>query len=112
VGVLSPEKMIELYGDADGLLFLSTHESYGFPLIEAMYMNLPIICPDLPYARTICGDEAIYFDPYSLHSLHDAITDLYGRLIAGWSPNWVEQLKRLPRDWNQVSAKFITVACA
>ena len=35
----------------DALLFLSTDESYGFPLIEAMFVGLPIICPDLPYAR-------------------------------------------------------------
>ena len=30
------------------LCYLSKEESFGFPLIEAMYLGLPIVCPDLP----------------------------------------------------------------
>ena len=47
--------------DADALLFLS-EKDFGFPLIEAMYLGLPIVCPDLPFARALWND-AIYFDP-------------------------------------------------
>lgn len=57
VGFLSTQQMIHAYSGADALLFLSQDESYGFPLVEAMFVGLPIICPDLPYARTLCGDR-------------------------------------------------------
>ncbi|NVZ67166.1 glycosyl transferase family 1, partial [Pseudomonas gingeri] len=61
LGVFSSQQMLDAYRRVDALLFLSTDESYGFPLVEAMFSGLPIICPDLPYARVLCGDEAIYF---------------------------------------------------
>jgi len=112
VGFLSPPKMIKAYGEVDGLLFLSTDESYGFPLVEAMFMGLPIVCPDLPYARALCSNGAIYFDPLSIDSLHDAISALTARLQTGWWPNWSEQLSAIPKDWDEVADAMIEVACS
>ena len=112
VGFLTPTEMIQAYSEVDGMLFLSTDESYGFPLVEAMFMGLPIICPDLPYAHVLCMDEAIYFDPLSIDSLRNAIETLHSRLSAGWWPNWTEQLKSIPKDWQVVADAMISVACA
>ena len=103
--------MIHAYQKVDGLLFLSTDESYGFPLVEAMFVGLPIVCPDLPYARTLCSDGAIYFDPYSIDSLRQAIDDLSARLAAGWWPDWKEQLASIPKDWDTVAEAMTDVAC-
>jgi glycosyltransferase involved in cell wall biosynthesis len=111
VGFLSSTEMIQAYGEVDGLLFLSTDESYGFPLVEAMFMGLPIVCPDLPYAHALCADDAIYFDPYSLESLRNAVETLHVRLSVGWWPNWTKQLKSIPKDWDVVADAMITVAC-
>jgi glycosyltransferase involved in cell wall biosynthesis len=111
VDFLSPDKMIEAYNNVDGLVFLSTDESYGFPLVEAMFVGLPIICPDLPYAHTLCLDEAIYFDPHSVFSLHEAIETLHLRILSGWWPNWTKQLKSIPKDWNEVAEAMVKVAC-
>jgi glycosyltransferase involved in cell wall biosynthesis len=110
VGFLNSTEMIKLYGEVDGLVFLSTDESYGFPLLEAMFVGLPIICPDLPYAHTLCLDSAIYFDPLSIDSLRNAIETLHSRLSAGWWPNWTEQLKVIPKDWDLVADAMIGVA--
>jgi glycosyltransferase involved in cell wall biosynthesis len=111
VGFLSAPQMIKAYGEADGLLFLSTDESYGFPLVEAMFMGLPIVCPDLPYAHALCSDGAIYFDPLSIDSLRTAIETLHGRLSAGWWPDWTDQLSSIPRDWDVVADAMIALAC-
>ena len=111
VDFLSADKMIEAYNHVDGLVFLSTDESYGFPLVEAMFLGLPIICPDLPYAHALCLDEAIYFDPHSVISFHEAIETLHFRISSGWRPNWTKQLKAIPKDWNEVAAEMIKVAC-
>lgn len=112
VGFLTPIEIIQAYSEVDGVLFLSTDESYGFPLVEAMFIGLPIVCPDLPYARTLCMDEAIYFDPLSIDSLHKAIETLHSRLSVGWWPNWTEQLKMIPKDWGVVADEMIKVACS
>lgn len=107
---LAPDKIINVYKTADALLFLSLSESYGFPLVEAMWIGLPIICPDLPYARTLCGNQAIYFNPEDANSLHTAVADLSKRLSRGWWPEWSENLKMIPRDWKEVAAAMLAVA--
>ena len=106
VGELSPLEMVELYSEADGLLFLSNAESYGFPLLEAMQVNLPIICPDLPYAHALCGRGPIYFDPNNFESLTLAMKTLNERLATGWWPNWYNELEKFPKNWRQVAVKF------
>lgn len=102
-GALTPEGMLALYANVDALLFLSLEESYGFPLIEAMYVGIPVLCSDRPYARVLCGDGAIYFDPSSLKSLKAAVEELHRRLSAGWWPDWGVQLAKLPVGWQQVA---------
>ena len=111
VGFLAPEEMINLYSKADALLFLSKKESYGFPLIEAMFIGLPIICPDLPYARTLCKDQAIYFDPDEPGSLHQAVAKLRKNFDEGWWPNWQNCLTNIPADWDAVARRVLTVVC-
>lgn len=111
VGFLSATEMIQAYGEVDALLFLSTDESYGFPLVEAMFMGLPIVCPDLPYAHALCADGAIYFDPCSIVSLRAAIETLHTRLSAGWWPDWSAQMREIPKDWDLVADAMIVVAC-
>lgn len=100
---LQQEGVLKAYADADALLFLSLSESFGFPLVEAMWIGIPIICPDLPYAKTLCGEIAIYFIPDDVSSLHAAIVELDDRLKAGWWPNWTENLKNIPENWAEVA---------
>lgn len=114
IDLLSSEQMVKAYSEVDALLFLSTHESYGLPLVEAMYLNLPIICPDLAYARTLCGSEAIYFDPSSVDSLNAAIIALQGLLKSEWRPNWEDQLQKIPKTWSKVAdqmAEVVLTSC-
>jgi glycosyltransferase involved in cell wall biosynthesis len=110
IGFLAPQQMLQCYCKVDALLFLSKDESYGFPLVEAMHVGLPIVCPDLPYARMLCHDEAIYFDPDSILSLRNAIDTLRIRLDAGWWPNWSSQLAVLPESWDSVANQMIRIA--
>jgi glycosyltransferase involved in cell wall biosynthesis len=111
VGFLTSQQMIQAYSEVDGVLFLSTEESYGFPLLEAMFMGLPIVCPDLPYAHALCSDGAIYFDPLSITSLHNAIETLNARLSSGWWPDWTLQLSKIPKNWDSVAEAMISIAC-
>lgn len=108
-GFLSPQAMIAAYSKADALLFLSKEESYGFPLVEAMFVGLPIVCPDLPYARTLCGDQAFYFDPDQPESLRHALTSLKSRLDQGWWPDWQDRLVNIPPDWDTVARMMLQV---
>ncbi|MBE2183875.1 MAG: glycosyltransferase family 4 protein [Anaerolineae bacterium] len=55
--------MANLFGLADGLLFPSTQEGFGIPILEAGLARLPIFCSDLPPFRETAGEDALYFLP-------------------------------------------------
>jgi glycosyltransferase involved in cell wall biosynthesis len=112
VDKLESDAVIDAYRTVDALLFLSISESFGFPLVEAMSIGLPIICPDLPYARALCGDTAIYFDPHDKDSLYAAVIELSKRRAAGWWPDWSGDLKKIPRDWSEVAEAMLSLATA
>jgi len=66
-------------------------ECFSATYPEAMKMGIPIVTSDLPFARSICGDAAVYFDPMSPQSIGEAIyslannNSLYKEYIArGW----------------------------
>lgn len=107
VGMLSESEVSKVYGDVDALVFLSLEESYGLPIIEAMHLGLPIVCPSLPYARVLCGSVAIYFDPMDIRSLNSAIIELKKRLEFGWRPNWASALNKIPKNWDEVAEKIL-----
>lgn len=109
VGELSPEQIVKSYSYTDGVLFLSKSESYGFPLVEAMRLGLPIICSDFPYARNLCGEVAIYFDSDDISSLKNAIQLLRKKLDGGWWPDWSLQLESIPKSWSDVAHDFFRV---
>jgi hypothetical protein len=106
VGHLSHAEMIEAYSRVDALVYLSTSESYGLPLVEAMFAGLPILATDLPYARVLCGSEALYFAPDSIESMNQAVLNLHDRLSKGWWPDWSERLSAIPPDWATVANRF------
>lgn len=110
VGRLDPDAMRRSYDAADALFFPSFSESYGLPLIEAMWLGLPIVCADLPYARALCGEGAIYFDPADPADALRAVGVLRDRLTAGWRPDWHLYLADIPHDWDNVAHRMTTIA--
>jgi glycosyltransferase involved in cell wall biosynthesis len=109
VGRLGPTAMREEYARADALVFPSLAESYGLPLVEAMAIGLPILCADLPYARDLCGNEAIYFMPHDPAALTAAVAELDRRLTRNWWPDWTPQLKLIPNNWDDVAQRMTTI---
>jgi len=108
IGEISGKSVYEYYLDSDVLIFLSITESYGLPLVEAMALGIPIICPNLPYARELCADQAIYFNVVSPESFKHAVDELIHRLKSGWKPNYKKPLKSIILDWNLYGQKILS----
>jgi glycosyltransferase involved in cell wall biosynthesis len=102
--------MVQAYSETDALVYLSAAESYGLPLVEAMHVGLPIVAPDLPYARAVCGGEAIYFAADRIGSLRQALELLQRRLADGWWPDWSDRLAHIPSSWSAVAHAFVRSA--
>ena len=73
VEIISPddETIINLYRNAKLFVFPSLCEGFGLPPLEAMSLGCPVIASDLPVLREVCGDAALYFNPYSENDLSD-----------------------------------------
>ena len=78
LGHLSKNEVIALYGNAKALIFPSTVESFGLPLIEATQVGLPILAPELDYVRDICIPLQT-FDPNSPVSIARAVKRFLGK---------------------------------
>jgi len=55
--------LADLYLLADALLFPSTQEGFGIPMLEAGLARLPVFCSDIPPLRETGDGAAHFFDP-------------------------------------------------
>ena len=93
-------------------LFLPTlAESYGNIYLEAMNFRLPILTSDRDFARWMCRDFAIYFDPLDPVSIVDSIqafpcfvTDKDAYCIAVGS-----HLQTFHKDWHEVALIYADI---
>lgn len=102
LGTVDRSKVGSLYRACDGLLLPTLLESYGLPLVEAMFNERTVLTSDYDFARDVCGDAAYYFDPLNEESIYGAIKTAYsneparqrkvalGRILAERLPPWTE----------------------
>ena len=58
------------------LLSTSMTESYSLSLVEAMAWSCPIICVDRPYARDLCDNAALFYEPGDIASIVSWVNEL------------------------------------
>lgn len=78
IGQISRLKLFSMYKTSNGLLFPSTLETIGLPLLEAASMGIPILVSELEYAIEILKDYegAIFIPPYNYQYWADEIRKL------------------------------------
>lgn len=72
VGPLSQQDLGAFYKHCDALVMSTRLESFG-TYLEAMHFGMPILTSDLDFAHEVCGDAALYFNPWNAESIRDAI---------------------------------------
>jgi glycosyltransferase involved in cell wall biosynthesis len=72
LGVLSNEKVRDLYKEVSALIYPSESESLGLPLIEARCAHIPILASERDYVRDVIDPEQT-FDPNSPVSIARAV---------------------------------------
>ena len=72
IGEVSNDEIIKLYRSSTALIFPSTTESFGLPLLEASQLSLPILASEKDFVRDVCTPVQT-FDPQSPISISRAI---------------------------------------
>jgi glycosyltransferase involved in cell wall biosynthesis len=65
LGAVEDDVLPILYSGAAGFVYPSIYEGFGLPPLEAMACGCPVAVSDIPAQREVCGETAMYFDPFS-----------------------------------------------
>ena len=78
VGSVPLDRVSALFRQVDALFLPTLLETLGLTYFEAMHCDKPILTSDLPFAKAVCGDAALYFDPFDA----EAILASFEKIIA------------------------------
>jgi glycosyltransferase involved in cell wall biosynthesis len=69
-------EVIQAYKDCDFVLFASTYEGFGMPIIEAQMVGRPVIASNIGAMKEVSLDTACLVDPYDIESIKKGIQKL------------------------------------
>lgn len=70
---VSYDDMPAFYQGAKCLVFPSLYEGFGLPPLEAMSLGCPVITSNVSSLPEVCGNAALYVDPYDQQDIADKI---------------------------------------
>lgn len=73
---ISKEEIIKKYIETDILVFVSTYEGFGLPIIEANAIGRVVITSNVTSMPEVSGDAAHIVDPYSIDAIRFGIKRL------------------------------------
>jgi glycosyltransferase involved in cell wall biosynthesis len=108
-GFIDNLKLEEVLRHAKALVFPSIYEGFGLPPLEAMSHGCPVAVSSAASIPEICGDSAVYFDPYDIDEIADAINQLVTNheLSKSLAEKGYEKVKEF--SWSTCAKKTCTV---
>jgi glycosyltransferase involved in cell wall biosynthesis len=68
-GYIDDDQLRQYYAHATALAFPSLYEGFGLPALEAMACGCPVLTSNITALPEVCGDAALYCDPYSVDDI-------------------------------------------
>lgn len=78
VANLSNEEIAEEYQKCDFLIFASTYEGFGLPIVEAQATGRPVITSDISSMIEVAGDSACLVNPFDVNSIRSGVLKIVG----------------------------------
>ncbi len=73
LGWLSRRELYACFERAAAVIYPTTFEGFGLPVLEGLAAGVPTACSDIEPLRTITGDAAVLFDPANEDSMLGAL---------------------------------------
>jgi len=75
-GRVSDLELVDLYSNALCFVYPSLYEGFGIPPLEAQACGCPVIVSNAASLPEVCGDSALYCNPYSVEDITAKISML------------------------------------
>lgn len=73
---LSLDEIVAHYRQAHLVVFASTYEGFGMPILEAQAVGRPVVTSAIEPMKTVSGGAAEFVDPYSVEDIARGVTAL------------------------------------
>ena len=105
VGPLKQEEISGYYRHCSALFLPTLLESFTATYLEAMQFACPILTSDLDFAHQICGDAAMYFNPWNISHMKDVILEFKNRpeLASHMVERGSKQIRCTYQTWDSVA---------
>jgi len=70
---VSDEEVVRQYERCDMLVFASTYEGFGLPIVEANAVGRPVVTSNVSSMPEVAGQSACLVDPFDVGSIRDGI---------------------------------------
>ena len=77
LGRVEINNLPDLYEKMDVLFMPTLLEVFSTTYLEAMFMQIPIVCSDMSFARDICANSAVYCSPVNAKQYAENIVKVY-----------------------------------
>lgn len=98
-----------LYSEAKVMVYPSLYEGFGLPALEAMACECPVIVSNSSSLTEVCGDAALYIDPYDCDSIGAGIMKVLTNtgLREDLKEKGLERVKMF--SWEKTAEKILNV---
>lgn len=106
IGLVPYTKVATLYKNASLFLFLSSVETFGLPVLEAMMSGVPVIASNAMSVPEIAGDAGIIVNPNDEESIAMKMEEIItnASLRNSMIEKGIDNVKRF--NWNNTAEKF------
>jgi glycosyltransferase involved in cell wall biosynthesis len=109
IGSVNQNILPTYFRNADALFLPTLLESFSSTYIEAMYFGTPIVTSDLDFAKYICGNAALYFNPWSTKDMLRAILKFRDNLELRreLKKRGKIQFKKFKAEWKDIVSRVL-----
>ncbi len=104
------EDLVLLYSNATATIIPSFEEGFSLTAVEALGCGSPLIASDIPVHREICGNVAVYCNPFDTNDIKQKISFVFS-LVESSRKELVDQGKRQAKkfSWEKMAEQTLSV---
>ena len=102
-------QLVYLYHHAKAVVLPSLMEGFGLPALEAMANDCLILASEIPAFLEVCGESAVYFDPYNAVDVAQKLFIVYQGKVGASEKKRIAMLRSEKFSWYQMAKETISL---